>query len=109
LNVGTSLFLNNVAGKGGAILLSGKVPDPDTPISFQRCIFENNDATTGGGGGIYWGDGVEPIMLELEDYNNTAMVRLPNSFVVKCWYHVLTHETSATNKPTANTDLGSNR
>ena len=90
LNVGTSLFLNNVAGKGGAILLSGKVPDPDTPISFQRCIFENNDATTGGGGGIYWGDGVEPIMLELEDYNNTAMVRLPNSFVVKCWYHVLT-------------------
>ncbi|KAF0690872.1 Aste57867_17781 [Aphanomyces stellatus] len=50
-------FKGNQAGAGGALYLDSML------FNFDGAIFQSNEASTGGGGGVFW-EGMEPLNLQ---------------------------------------------
>ncbi|KDO26349.1 hypothetical protein SPRG_08423 [Saprolegnia parasitica CBS 223.65] len=71
IHITASVFVNSSSGYGGALYLE------NAPCVFSNSRWSNNDARTGGGGGIYW-TGVEPLGLTTQTFANNSAVYGPD-------------------------------
>ncbi|KAN0035441.1 hypothetical protein ACTA71_004711 [Dictyostelium dimigraforme] len=90
------LFRDNIGGSSGALFYNSQ-----SSAHIESCIFENNTASTGNGGGIYLPSGTAKLQIKNSTFKNNVA---QNGGGIYCAYQYLT---MTSNKFISNTALKS--